>query len=244
MIRQDLFDRAEEAVGRRGEAADSLDGLSDQTGDVAGRHHVEDLLEIVEAGFGVGGIVQLAKRAPQSIATLHEVHRKPRQAGRRPRRVRRDGLGGERPAVVAVAHRQHLVGLAIRGRQQDGGVVGLAAGRDEANPRVGDARHRGDLLGELDHRLGQVESRGVHRPGGLGLDGGDHIGVAVADHRREHTTEVIQVAVALEIPDVAAFAAIDRQRVGVHRVDIRWHHGPISGQKLSAGGHGGWIRPR
>ena len=43
--------RAEEAVGWGGEPADALDGFGDQAGHVARRHHVDDLLEVVDAGL-------------------------------------------------------------------------------------------------------------------------------------------------------------------------------------------------
>ena len=170
VVRQDLLERVEEPVGRRGEAAHALDRFGDQTGDVAGRHHVDHLLEVVGARLGELVVVHVTERTAQSVRTLDEVDREARQAGRRPRRVRRDGLRGERPAVVAVPHRQHFVGLAVAGRQQDRGVVGLRARGGEEHAGVGDARHGGDLLGELDHRLGQVERRGVQDLGGLFLD--------------------------------------------------------------------------
>ena len=79
----------EEAVGRRGEPADTLDGFGDEAGHVAGAGHVDELFEVVDAGLGVGVVVEVAEGAAEPVAALHEADRQPREAGRRPRRVRR-----------------------------------------------------------------------------------------------------------------------------------------------------------
>ena len=124
--------------------------------------------------------------------------------------------------MVAVPHRQDLVGLAIRRGQQDGRVVGLGTRRGQEHPRIGDARQSGDPLGEGDHRLARysvevcitLPACSLHRRGDRR--------VVVADHGGEHAAEEVEVAIVVLIEDVTALAAIDRDRLGVIRTQERW----------------------
>ena len=216
-----LVHGAEEAVGRRGETADSLDRLGDQARDVARGHHVDDLDQVADGPLGEALVVEAAIGAAELVGPLHEVDRQPGVTRVRPAAMRRDRLRREGTAVVAVAHREYLVGLAVLGCKHDRGVVGFASRRREEDPRVRDPRDRRDLLGELDHGLAQVERGRVHDLGGLGLHGGDDIGLGVADHRREHAAEPVEIPVALEVEHIAALAPIDRDRVVVERRDVR-----------------------
>ncbi len=212
-----LAERAEQPVGRRREAADALDRLGDHAGHVARRRHVEHLHQIVEAGVDEGVVVEVAEGRPQPVAAVHELHLQPGVRRRPPRRVRRDRLRREHAAVVAVADREDLVGLPVRRREQERGVVRLAARRREVDAGVGDPGHLGHHLGELDHRLRQVQRRRVQDLRRLGLDRRRDGGVVVPDHRREHTTEEVEVRVTIEVVDVGALAVVDRQRLRVVR---------------------------
>ena len=127
-----LLEGTEEPIGVGGEPADLLDRFGDQAGDIAGRHHVEHLGEIVDTRLGEGGR-QDRGTAAEAVAALHETHIEPRDRGRRPR-TGDDGLGGERTTVIAVPHRQHLIALAVAGGEQKRRVVGLRARGGEEDP--------------------------------------------------------------------------------------------------------------
>ncbi len=70
---EDLAHLPEESIGRDCESADALDGFRDQTGDAAGRGHVDDLLEIAATCRGVGIVVEITERTAEAVAALHEV---------------------------------------------------------------------------------------------------------------------------------------------------------------------------
>ena len=115
----------EEAVGRGGETANSLDGLGDERCVAAGIGHVEQLNQVGNARLGVVLVIHVPERTSESIAALHEMNVQTAVAARKPALVGGDGLSGQGPAVIAVAHRQHLVRLAMVGGEQDRGVVGF-----------------------------------------------------------------------------------------------------------------------
>ncbi len=117
--------------------------------------------------------------------------------------------------MVAVAHREDLVGPAVRGGQQQGRVVGLGAGGGEEDPGLRDAGERGDPLGEFDHGPVQIERGGVDDPPGLLTDRLGDLGQRVGRHRGEDAAEEVEVAVALRVPDMTALAVGDLQRVPV-----------------------------
>jgi hypothetical protein len=117
--------------------------------------------------------------------------------------------------VVAVAHRQDLVRAAVRGGQEQGRVVGLGAGGREEDAGVGDAGERGDAFGELDHGAVEVERRGVDDPAGLLGDGLGDLGHGVGGHGGEDAAEEVEVPVPVGVPDVAALAVGEFDRVPV-----------------------------
>ncbi len=130
-----------------------------------------------------------------------------------------DGLRGEGTPVIGVAHREHLIRLPEAGGQQQGGVVGLGARSGEEHTSIGNARHLGDHLGELDHRLREVQGRGVEHLAGLFTNRCRDVRVVVADHRGQHPTEEVEVAVARRVPYLRAAAAVDLDRIRVERGD-------------------------
>src|SRR5699024_159321 len=105
----DLLDRGEESVGRHREPTHPLDRLGDQTGNVTGGGGGDHLSQVIDIGLDIGSIVQVSERAAVAIAALDitDIHR--REARSRPATVSGDTHRGERPAVVAVAHRQYLL---------------------------------------------------------------------------------------------------------------------------------------
>ncbi|GDY57513.1 hypothetical protein SVIO_081360 [Streptomyces violaceusniger] len=205
---QHLAEGGEQPVGRGGEAADALDRLGDQRGDIAVRL-TEDVLEVGHARLDELAVGQPGERATGAHRAVHVQRLERGQAGRRPAAVAGDADGREGAAVVAVAHRQDLVGAAVGGGEQQGRVIGLGAGGGEEDPRVRDAGQRGHPLGQVDHGPVEVERGGVQDPAGLLADRLGDLGEGVGGHRGEDTAEEVEVAVALGVPDVASLAVGD-----------------------------------
>ena len=226
-----LRERSKHAIRWGREAADTLDRLSDKTGDIPGRGHVEELHEVSGARRRIGVVVEIRERRPQSITTLHELHLETADRGRRPTGVGSNGLRRERTSVVRVAHREHLIRLPETGGEQQGRVVGLGARGGEEHSSIGNARHLRDHLGELDHRLREVQGRGVEHLAGLFTDRRRDMRVVVADHRGQHPSEEIEVAVAGRIPYLRATASVDLDRFCVQRGDERREYASVSIQK-------------
>ncbi len=57
-----LRERPEHAIGWSRETPDSLDRLGDETGDIPGRRHVEELHQVGGAGGGVRVVVEMGER--------------------------------------------------------------------------------------------------------------------------------------------------------------------------------------
>jgi hypothetical protein len=124
------------------------------------------------------------------------------------------------PNVVAVAHRQHLVGLARdeRGRQRR--LVRLRAGVGEEDLGVLDAAEPGDLLGQLHLAADQVQRGGVHDPAAdLPLDGLADLRDVIAEHVGEDAGEEVEVAAARGVGDARPLAADDLDRLVVIDAD-------------------------
>jgi hypothetical protein len=96
--------------------------------------------------------------------------------------------------VVAVAHRQHLVATGGRCRRAAAPPRWPRSRGGEEHLRVGDRCELGDLLGELDLRLDEVERRGVQDPAGLLLHRLDDLRQRVRRHRGEDPAEQVEVA--------------------------------------------------
>ena len=102
---------------------------------------------------------------------------------------------------------------------------------------------RGDLFGEVEHRRRQVERRRVQGLRRLLLDGRRDRWVVVADHRREHAAEEVEVPRPLDVPHPAALTAFDRDRVCVVGREERRHHPAVLGEEFCIRGHLGDARP-
>ncbi len=140
--------------------------------------------------------------------------------------------------MVAVAHRQDLVGAAVRRREQQGGVVGLGAGGGEEDPGVGDAGEGGDPLGQLDHRPVEVQGGRVDDPSGLLGHGLGDLGQGVGGHRGEDAAEEVEVAVAVGVPDVAALAVGELDGVLVVEREPVGQDGAVAAEERGRVGHG------
>ena len=227
-----LLQPAVEAVGRGGKPTNALDRLGDETGHVARGGDAQQVAQILFARFGVVLVREVTERAAIHVAALHIDRVERRQRGRRPRAIAGDGNSRVGLAVVAVAHRQHLVRLAVLGGHHQRRVVGLGAGVGEEDFGIGDAGQPCDLLGELDLRLDQVQGRGVKHLVGLRLDGRNHLGHFVTRHGGEDATEEVEVAVALCVPHMSTFAVDDRDRLLVVEGHPRRQHRPVPLQQL------------
>ena len=86
-------------------------------------------------------------------------------------------------------------------------------------------------LGELDHRPVEVERGGVEDPPGLLGDRLGDLGQRVRGHRGEDAAEEVEVAVAVGVPDVAALAVGDLDRLVVVEREPARQDGPGAGQR-------------
>jgi hypothetical protein len=134
--------------------------------------------------------------------------------------------------VVAVAHRQDLVAAARGARQQQRRLVGLGSGRGEEHLGVVDGHQVGDLLGELDLRLDQVQRRRVQDACRLPLDGLDHLRQAVGGQRGQDAAEEVEIAIALGVPHVTTFTAPQRDGLVVVQGHPRRQHRPVSREQV------------
>ena len=112
--------------------------------------------------------------------------------------------------MVAVAQSKHLVRAPVRGRQQQRRLVRLGSRRREEDLAIVNRGELGDALGELDGRLDQIKGRGVQHLVSLALDCVDDLGDGMARHRRQDAGKEVEITIPFGIPDVPAFAALER----------------------------------
>ena len=129
---------------------------------------------------------------------------------------------------------------------------GTARQADRRHRRLGARRHEADALREghsLAHGAGQSRlsfgrgAEGQAARGGL-LDGGDHLGVRVAEQRRAPRPDQIHVGAAFHVGDASATRARDEARgaadaaEGAHgRVDSAGDHRFCLGERGFVSGH-------
>ena len=121
------------------------------------------------------------------------------------------GPGGR--TVVAAVGGEHLVAAGVQARHPHGVLGGLGAAVGEEHPVQRAGGQAGDesrclgtgLVGEA-RRDGALPGRGL-------LDRGDELRVLVADVDVDQLAGEVEVALALEVPEVAARRGGDRQRV-------------------------------
>ena len=150
-------------------------------------------------------------------------------AGHRDRRVRR--------AVVAAVRRQHLEPAGVAAGHADGvlGRLGAAVGEEHHVEVAGG--QLGDQAGRLAAGVVGVERGDRAELVGLLLDGGDQLGVLVADVDVDQLAGEVEVAVALVVPEARPLGADDDERVerGLRRPRVE-HVGPVVDVGLRAGG--------
>ena len=174
--------------------------------------------------------VEVVVRQHDRVAGLRAGH--PRGVGQPEGRHARTGRGQQRVhmPVVAAGELDHLGAAGEAARQPDRRHRRLGAGGDQ--PHLLDRLDPGhDLLGELDLALaGRAEGRAA---GDRLLDGGDHLGVRVAeDHRPPRAHEV----------DVLAAVGVGEVRTGTgHHEPGRTAHGAEGPHRRvhAAGRHSG-----
>ena len=228
MLVQHLFHSPEQPVGRGYEAPDTLDGLGDHGGHVAGRGDVEQVAEIVDAPGDELVVRQMAERGAELVAAVHVRHLEGAEGGARPGGVTGDGDGAVGLAVVAAPHGQDLVGAAVLGGQHQGGVVGLGTRVGEEHLGVGNSRQLRDLLGQGNVGLHEVQGGGVKHPVRLRLDRLDHPRNAVTRDRHQDPPEEVQVAVAFGVDYVPTLPVHQRDRLVVVQADPGGYHRPVA----------------
>ena len=138
----------------------------------------------------------------------------PRAAGDGQRRQARAGLGEQAVGVAVVGAGEldhdlaagHGAGEPHRAHRR----LGAGAGHPQHLHR-GDAVD--DLLGQLDLGRGR---RSVAGPAGGGLaDGRDDLGVGVAEDQRPPGADPVDVAIAVDVDQLATLAALDEDRLAV-----------------------------
>ena len=112
--------------------------------------------------------------------------------------------------VVAARELDDLRPAGVRPREPHGAHHGLGARRDE--PHLLERGHGGaHLAGQLELDLGRrPERRALRRSR---RDGGDHVGMGVAGDQRAPRLHPVDVAVAVDVPHLAAGPADQEQRV-------------------------------
>jgi hypothetical protein len=116
-----------------------------------------------------------------------------------------------------------------------------AARVGEEHLGVGDPRQAGDLLGEGDLILDQIQRRGVEHLLGLLLDGLHHRRDLVAGHGGEDPAEEVEVLVAFGVDGPAAIAVDERDRLLVVESDPGGQNGLVAGEHVGMNGHGGRL---
>ncbi len=110
-------------------------------------------------------------------------------------------------------------------------------GVGEEHLGVGDAAEIGDLLGQLDLVLDEIERRRVQHLVGLGLDRGDDLGHLVPGHGGEDPAEEVEVLVALGVGDPPPLAVDQGDRLLVVERHPRWQHLAVTGQQVGVASH-------
>ena len=149
---------------------------------------------------------------------LGELLRHAGRAGYAKRGHARAGLHQQRVGVAVVAAVELHDDLApgSGARQPDGRHRRLGAGADEAHLLDGGKR-LGHQRGQIGFgRSGRAEARAVAR----GLDDGlDDLRIGVAQNQRAPGADVVDVAIAVGVPDVRALAADEERRVAADRTE-------------------------
>ena len=217
----DLAHRLEVTGRRRDDAVRPGHGLEDHGGDVLRPFVLEDLLEVRRARADRARI-GMPRRAAVRVRVEHADHPGNARLGGPAAWIarRRDRARGR--AVVGAVARHDLVPSRKPARELDRVLVRLGAAVREERHRQVARRH----LREEPRQLGALLVR-HHRPDRaepvrLLLDRGDHLRVLVPERDVDELGREVEVALAVEVPEVAALGACNRDRVdrGAHRPGV------------------------
>ena len=111
---------------------------------------------------------------------------------------------------------------------------GAGIGEEDARP-VGGTSDLQKCLGQADLGSRREEVGDVHDLADLLRDGADDLGVVVSEGVDSDAGEQVEIALAIGIPDVAAFAALDHERRGAE--DAKQGIA-IAAEEFCVGGHG------
>ena len=119
-------------------------------------------------------------------------------------------------AVECAQERDDVLAAGVVAGQLERALDGLGAGvAVEELVRPGHGRHGGEPLGQIGQRLVvEIGAGDVDQLGGLLLDGGDHLGMAVAGGDHGDARGKVEKLVAVHVFDADAAAALGHQRIG------------------------------
>ena len=198
------------------------DGLGDERRDTL-RADPQDLsFQLVRARHVARGIRQ-PERTAVAVDRRDVRHvQQHRQVFGPPADSTAHGQAAQGRAVIARPAADHLVALrlapidVVLARHLEGHLDGLRSATREMDPVQVAGRQVGDAAGQLDRWfVGEDVAGVVGEPGRLGGHGLGHFGSAVADVDNAQTSDGVEVAVAVDVPDIDVIGMIeDRVRPG------------------------------
>ena len=210
---QDLFYPLEVAGRRIDETAYALDGLGDESRDVARGLLLDHGPHVVGAKEVAASLVA-AKGAAERVRVAGVGHVEGRARGRAPGALARYAHRHEGRAVVGGTEGDDLAGVAVARREKKRRLVRLRAAAHEEGLLL--ARDRGEvdqLLGQLDLVLDQVQGRGVQDLVHLALYGVGDLRHRVTAYGGHDPAEEVQVLVSLGVPHLETLAARELERL-------------------------------
>ena len=115
--------------------------------------------------------------------------------------------------MVAVAQGNHVGVTGVKTRHHHGEVVGFGTGVDEVGDLQITGHLRGQLFSELDDVRVQINGGGMLQGFVLLVGCGDDVRMAVADRDRHDAAEGVEIATAVFVEHVLAFAFDDGHRL-------------------------------
>ena len=194
------------------EAADALNGFGDEGGDVAAGGGLDEIFDVVGACDFAVGIFEV-KRAAVAVGINSVGDANADDTCFAVRRVGGDSLGERRAAGVGVAECDDVVAAGGHAGEQDGGLVGFAAGVGEETLLQVTGSDVGDFFGECDDVFVGVEGGGVLESMHLSSDFIGNLWIAVADGDGEDAAEKVEVFVSLDVIDILHFAPVGYERL-------------------------------
>ena len=139
VLADDVVDDFEELLRRRDRAADALNRLADEAGDLARRFVLDHVLDVVRTLHAAATDTRAQTGSGSSSRRSVWWMFVPLFALELPRAVRREAHRHRRAAVVAVAQRDHVLVARVLAGREDRDLVRLAAAVGEVRLRVSPA---------------------------------------------------------------------------------------------------------